>query len=58
MCEIRTRKIIDELTKKGMAIVHMSSDELDCFDEFLKETKCPPDILMCVLDSILHRDEK
>jgi hypothetical protein len=58
VCEIRTRKIIEELTKKGMTILHMSGDELDCFADFLKETECPPDMLMCVLDGILHPDEK
>ena len=58
VCEIHTRKIIEELTKKGMMILHMSGDELDGFADFLNETKCPPDMLMCVLDGILNQDQK
>ena len=57
-CEVHTRRIIEELTKKGAFILHMSGDELDCFTDFLKKTKCPPDMLLCVLDSILHQDQK
>lgn len=58
VCEIRTRKMIEELSRKGVFIRHMSGDELDCFADFLKETKFPPDMLMCVLDGILYQDEK
>ena len=56
--DIHTQKIIEELTKKGAFVLHMSGDELDCFTDFFNKTKCPPDMLLCVLDSILHQDQR
>ena len=44
--------------KKGAYVLHMSGDELDCFSDFLKKWDCPVDMLLCVLDSILHQDHK
>ena len=58
LCDIHTQKIIEQLTKKGAFVLHMSGDELDCFTNFFNKTKCPPDMLLCVLDSILHQDQR
>ena len=43
--------------KKGFHVDHLSWDELDCFSDFLKKWECPVDVLLCVLDEILHRQD-
>ena len=55
LCEVYTHQILTQLMKKGFHVDHLSWDELDCFSDFLKKWECPVDVLLCVLDEILHR---
>lgn len=57
LCEVHTHKMLGELMKKGYHVVHLSGDELNCFADLLKERQCPTDVLLCVLDDVLYRDE-
>ena len=58
LCEVHTYKMLSQLMRKGVHVVHMSGDELDCFVDFLKMWNCPADALLCVLNGILQCDKK
>ncbi len=55
LCEVNTRRLLDQLTTRCMRLFLIDDDDLLCVSEWLATSSCSDAMLKCVLKDILQK---
>ena len=58
MCEVRTVRLLNQLTMRGMKEFLTDDDDLECVSELLDGGRCSMEVLLLVLNDILRKPLK